>query len=357
MDHERLSELVGRARNGDVVAFAELVETHRPRTRAVVARIVGDGDEAEDVVQEALLRAYLGLTSLREPERFGAWLIGIALNLARMTVRRRSAYARALARVEPRREVEREELTIVREAIELLPAHERDAVVMHYVDDLSCEEIARILDSSPGAVRVRLHRARERLRAELAPIAPREPIVRRKERTMIPMRVDDVLVRMSDDEVAGDQRIILLREEDGERVLPIWVGSPEGNQLASALHRESTFRPMTSDLLAEFVQRFGGRVERVAVTRLEDKTFYATITLGVDGRTEDVDARPSDALNLAVRVGAPIYVDPDILESEGFASDEVGARLDAKCEEPSEGEWRSLAASEVKAMYRPPRLR
>jgi hypothetical protein len=324
--------------------------------------MLGDGSDAEDVVQEALLRAYLGLTQLREPSRFGAWLAGIALNLARMTLRRRAAYARALARVPPAPAPdvleERDVLRLVREAIDVLPPAERSVVALHYLDGLSCEEIAALLGRSPGAVRVSLHRARARLRDELAPLGPSvhaEP----KEETMTDVRVEDVLVRVAPDDaekVVGDQRIVLLREADGDRVLPIWIAAAEGNALAFRLRGESSFRPMTSDLLAELVHLSGSRVERVAVTRLDDNVFYAAITLTVAGRTEELDARPSDALNLAVRTAARIVVEGDVLDEAAVPGDQLAAKLEEKPDwvdlEP--GEWRSLSSELLQALHRPP---
>jgi uncharacterized protein len=362
VESERLPKLIAASRRGEIAAFAELAEEYRPRLRLVATRMLGDTDEAEDLVQEALLRGYLGLTQLREADRFGAWLVGIVLNLARMTLRRRAAYERALVRVAsapPAAQEERDTLTLVREAVELLPARERDAVVLHYVDGLACDEIAEVLDSSPGAVRVRLHRARARLRRELAPLAPRKPATRPEEKTMIEMRLEDVLVRVDDEKIVADQRIVLLRDEDGARVLPIWIGAAEGNSLAVKLHSESTPRPMTSDLLAQLVQLFGGRVERVAVTRLHESTFYASITLLVDGRTDELDARPSDALNLAVRTAAPIFVATDVLEEAAVDRDGLQAKLDDLSDwtdaEPPPGEWRSLSVELVHTLHQPPR--
>lgn len=362
MESERLRELIAASQRGDIAAFAELVEAYRPRLQLVVARMVGDVAEAEDLVQEALLRAYLGLTQLRDDERFGAWLVGIALNLARMALRRRAAYERALARVAAAPAVaedEHVELTRVREAVELLSPRERDTVVLHYVDGLACNEIAAILDSSPGAVRVRLHRARARLREELAPLAPSMPTERPKEEPMIEMRLEDVLVRVGDGEkVVADQRIVLLRDHEGARVLPIWIGAAEGNLLAVKLHGETTIRPLTSDLLAQLVQLFGARVERVAVTRLRENTFYASITLAVDGRTEELDARPSDALNLAVRTAAPILVAADVLDEASIDREGLEAKLEKESDradvELPAGEWRSLSAELVQALHRPP---
>lgn len=334
----------------ETAAFARRAEVHRPRLQLVAARMVGDAAEAEDIVQESLLRAYLGQSQLRDPERFGAWLVGIVLNVARMALRRRVAYDRALARVAAAPVAladEPDDSSRVRDALAVLPSHERDVVVLHYVDGLACDEVAAVLHTTPGAVRVRLHRARARLRDEL------EPTIRTKEITMIEMRLDDVLVRMEDDEtIAGDQRIVVLRDESGERMLPIWIHAAEGNSLAVKLRGETTPRPMTSDLLAQIVQRFGARVERVVVTRLHEKTFYASITLAVDGSNEELDARPSDALNLAVRTSAPIFVEENVLDEAAVGPDELQAKIES---ESGDAGWRSLSAELLRRLHAPPK--
>jgi bifunctional DNase/RNase len=114
----------------------------------------------------------------------------------------------------------------------------------------------------------------------------------------------------------GPERVILLREEGGERWLVIRVGPAEAMALALHLQGKPAPRPMSHDLMTSLMAAGGSRVERVAVTRLEDTTFYAAVTLRrADGQTEEVDARPSDAINLAVRVGAPIYAAEGLLWS------------------------------------------
>ena len=327
---------------------------------AVVARMVRE--DAEDLVQEALLRAYLGLSRLRDPDRFGAWLCGIALNLAKMRVRRGALEARLVAeRPMDGGFEERAFLHAVRDAVDILPAGQREVVLMHYVDDLPCDEIAAVLGSSPGAVRVRLHRARAQLREELAAFAPTSKAKRRIE--MVEVKVEDVLVRVGKDDptkLASSHRIVLLKETDGERMLPLWVGTPEGDALAFRMTGETAPRPMTSDLLAELARLTGTRVERVVVTSLRENVFYAVIVLAVDGRVEEIDARPSDALNLAVRVGAPILVEDGVLEAGGILASEFAERMEEEADRASAdlppGEWRSLSAELLEPLY-PSRVR
>lgn len=354
--------LVAAALGGDPAAFATLVEGERGRVQGVVSRMLPQ-DEAEDVVQEAVLRAYLGLSRLRDPERFGSWLCGIAVNLAKMRLRRRAAERRLVAAGGASGQVVTvgwELLRVVQDAVELLPPGQRDVVLMHYVDDLTCEEIAALLGTSPGAVRVRLHRARAQLRRELAPLAP-VPITTKKEAEMVKVTVEDVIVLVAPDDssqVVSDQRIVLLGEEGGERLLPIWIAAPEGNSLAFPLRSDSPPRPMTSDLMVEVLRATGGGIERVTVTELREQVFYATVSLAVDGRMEELDARPSDALNLAVRVGAPIFVDEAVLEEAGLSRDGLEEKLEEDADRAGfdlpPGEWASLSAELLQALHKLP---
>jgi Sigma-70, region 4/Domain of unknown function (DUF151) len=116
--------------------------------------------------------------------------------------------------------------------------------LLHYVDGLSCDEIASLLGSSPGAIRVRLHRARRQLYEQVAHLAPLP--MPKEEIPMIEMKLEDVLVRVAEEDpltLAADMRVVLLKEAEGERVLPIWIGAAEGNALAFRLSGESTTRP------------------------------------------------------------------------------------------------------------------
>ena len=335
---------------------------HRPVAESVLERML-PRDEVEDLLQETLLRAYLGISQLRDADRFSSWLCGIAVNLAKMRLRRRAAQPSLVvggAGLAVDLE-ERDLLRMVQEAVALLPPGQRDVVLMHYIEDLSCEEIARLLGTTPGAVRVRLHRARAQLRSELAPLAPVPLMLTRKELAMIEVNVEDVIVRVASDDpskVVADNRVVLLRESGGDRLMPIWMGAAEGNALAFRLVGDSPPRPMTSDLMVELLRVLGGRIDRVAITALRDKTFYARIAVGVDGRVEELDARPSDAMNLAIRVGSPILVEPAVLEETALTRDALAEKLECDADDvPLDlppGEWVSLSAELLATLHRPP---
>jgi RNA polymerase sigma factor (sigma-70 family) len=350
------AELVAAARAGDTAAFATLVKRHRSRLQAVAGRLLRE--ESEDLVQETLLRAFLGVSQLRDPGSFGAWLCGIAVNLAKMRLRRRALEARsAMQTAAGEAATDVELLELVRDAVGVLPPTQREVVLMHYVDDLSCDEIASLLGTSPGAVRVRLHRAREQLREQLAVLAPTPKS--KEEKRMIELRLEDVVVRVAEDEpteLVAPQRIVLLKEAGGDRVLPIWVGSHEGDALAMHLTGHGTARPMTSDLMAALIRATGARVDRVAVTDLRGKVYFAMVAIAVDGRVEELDARPSDALNLAVRLGAPIFVADEVLQRESIA--DVATLLDDEVRktgaELPPGRWQSLSAEMLASLYTMP---
>jgi bifunctional DNase/RNase len=109
--------------------------------------------------------------------------------------------------------------------------------------------------------------------------------------------------------------IIILKDPRDESLLPIWVGIFEANAIALELEKVSTPRPMTHDLLCDIVRSLEGRVERIVVTDLKDNTFYALIHLHRNGQVYKVDARPSDAIALALRAKAPIYADTAVIEA------------------------------------------
>jgi bifunctional DNase/RNase len=109
--------------------------------------------------------------------------------------------------------------------------------------------------------------------------------------------------------------IIILRDKDGQKVLPIWVGVFEANAIALQIENISTPRPMTHDLLRNVIHDLNGEVERVVVCDLKENTFYALIYVVRPGGTVAIDARPSDAIALALRVRAPIFVEDSVIEN------------------------------------------
>ena len=114
-------------------------------------------------------------------------------------------------------------------------------------------------------------------------------------------------------DMVGKQPIVLLKTVESNKFLPIWIGHPEAAAILMKLQGASTPRPMTHDLVTDMLDKLEARVVRIAVTELRENTFYASITLTVNGREVEIDSRPSDALALAVRSGAPIFAAEDVI--------------------------------------------
>jgi uncharacterized protein len=119
-------------------------------------------------------------------------------------------------------------------------------------------------------------------------------------------------------ELPTNQPIVLLKEADGHRYLPIWVGAVEATAIAFALQGIQTPRPMTHDLLRDILNEAQVSVENILINELVDQTFFALIRLKAAGDTKEVSSRPSDAIALAVRVNVPIFADEDVLEQAGI---------------------------------------
>ena len=111
--------------------------------------------------------------------------------------------------------------------------------------------------------------------------------------------------------------LVILRDLEGTKALPIWIGPQEANAIVLEIEQVPTPRPMTHDLIKNILQGINATVVRVVVNDLKESTFYATMFLAVDGQEVRIDARPSDAIAVALRVKAPIYVTLDVIERAG----------------------------------------
>lgn len=135
------------------------------------------------------------------------------------------------------------------------------------------------------------------------------------------------------------QRVVILKEKDSDRYLPIWIGAPEADSIAVKLQEVSVPRPLTHDLLGAVISSLGAGLVSISVTNLENDTFYATLSIRQNGKMVEVDSRPSDAIALAVRAQVPIYVSDEVLDKAGVMLDESGKPLlpgDAEGEEKSQ---------------------
>lgn len=132
-------------------------------------------------------------------------------------------------------------------------------------------------------------------------------------RGMIEVTIDSVRISLK-----SHNRVVFLREVESGRYLPIWIGPFEAEAIAIAIEGIKVARPLTHDLLKAVIDEAGATVSRVVVNELRDNTFYARIIMDVNGRHAEVDSRPSDAIALAVRVGAPVFVADSVMEQAGI---------------------------------------
>lgn len=130
---------------------------------------------------------------------------------------------------------------------------------------------------------------------------------------MIEATVESIRVSM-----VTQNRVVILREVGGSRHLPIWIGSYEAEAIALELQGVSPTRPLPYDLMGTMLDELGAEMDRVIITDLNHKVYYATIVLTVDDRTIEIDARPSDALALAIRCDARILIEDAVMESAGI---------------------------------------
>lgn len=133
---------------------------------------------------------------------------------------------------------------------------------------------------------------------------------------MIEMTIESIRVSLM-----NYQRVVILKEKASERYLPIWIGPAEADAIAVRLQEVSVARPLTHDLLRSMLDALGAAVRYIVVNDLANDTFFARIILEVDGRSMEIDSRPSDAIALAVRAEVPIYVEESVLERAGVYLD------------------------------------
>jgi RNA polymerase sigma factor (sigma-70 family) len=317
------ADLVCDALLGSRGALAELLARHWDTAVFLATRVLGSPELASDAAQEAALAAMTDLGRLRSPERFSAWFCGIALNVARRWLRQLRAELpglpadRACLAPGPAEMAESADTSArVRDAIAALPDGQRDAVRLFYLQGLSHSEAAGELGVSVGAVKSRLHQARAALAPRLAQVIdiPKEKSMPRTSAVeWVDASVTDVR-RSAGEDMLRRKYIMILAERAGDRQLPIWIGPAEASALALALESAEAPRPFTYKMTADLVDAAGSVISEVRITSLIAQVFYAAVIVQAPGGAREVDARPSDAVNLALVTGAPIRIDSELFD-------------------------------------------
>ena len=341
-------ELVRRAQKGERPAFDELIVRHQPIALALATRIVADREWALELTQEAILHAYLSLERLRQPNSFRAWLCGIVVNLCKNHLRRPRVDTMSLELLSGGRSFDslpfsakapqpdevaqaRETHRLILDAIAQLSAANREAVLLYYFEQLSVREVASFLQISVPAVKGRLHKSRRQLRAQLrSTFAELEhkpavadlvgakgrqvasaPTKQTRSKQMIPVTVLDVVIP----DPESDSRILVLLDEGQRRLLAIWIGPYEAENIALNLQAIKISRPVTFSFMAGLLDKASVQIESVAVSALEKECFYATVHAQRGENSFAIDARPSDAIALALYAHSPIFVAAEVMNA------------------------------------------
>lgn len=172
---------------------------------------------------------------------------------------------------------------------------------------------------------------------------------------MLEMTIESIRVGLMNPKLTlhNSQYVVMLKEKEAERYLPIFIGPAEANAIAIKLRGEALPRPLTHDLLRNIVEILGASVNSIRISDLMNDTFYAKIVLNVEDGQMEIDARPSDALALAVRVEVPIYAEESVLEKAGISLEKVeeAERTDAEEKEAGgEGKGKKTSEEELKRL-------
>ncbi len=147
---------------------------------------------------------------------------------------------------------------------------------------------------------------------------------------MIEVFVESIRVNMT-----NYRRVVMLKEKTAPRYLPIWIGHFEADAIAIPMQNVPVSRPLTHDLLKGVIEQLGGKLTQVVINELADETFYAKLIVEAGGKQVEVDARPSDAIAIAIRAKVPIFVADSVFEQAGMVFDGEEAETEAEATEES----------------------
>ena len=331
-NHQDDATLVASVLAGEREAFDILLARYSSSVLRLCTTLLGNPFEAQDIAQEASLQAFLGLARLQEPARFAAWFHAIAANLARSALRRHRECALSRLRDDAMREVlwidapptleEHQMLKEIHEtilqALEDLSLVNRQAVIGFYLQGYSYEELAELLGVPISTVKGRLFQGRKLLKTLLRPLADTLLQPSSKQRKEQNMTTDD-LVELQIDSLRTllltRHHLVILRDPQTERGLPIRLTASEVDALAMALRaqKEASVLPFPQDPSQSLLESLGAQLQRVVINALAGQTLYATLWIRQGRQTHEVDMRLSEALALAVRMGAQIFITRSLL--------------------------------------------
>jgi RNA polymerase sigma factor (sigma-70 family) len=319
MDQITDAELVAKVRLGDKEAFGLLVERYQQMVRHIAKKMIADEWVACELAQESILQAYLSLDHLRDASRFKSWLYGVTLNICRSYLHdqkvdvlslesimggvHRDSVANSDHTIDPHTIAEAHDLhRLVLEAIDELSARDKEVTLLFYYEQLTLQEIASYSGVSVGAIKGRLHRARKQLQNRLSIVSVPE---RRNGKSK--MNTRQVTIEAVKEHPGTRQCFVVLKDDNEDRLV-IFIGRPGALTIAAGLTEISPPRPMTAHLMVSLFEFTGLHLKEVRIESCKDDIFYAVITVVYGKKEHTIDARPSDALALAVLLKRPIFV-------------------------------------------------
>jgi len=323
-----LQQLVERAGHGDLAAFGKLVERFQDAVYGTACAILGDFHDAQDVAQNAFVKAWRKLRNLRDPVKFPGWLYQITRNCSKDFLRRAGPENVPLetgdvssAVTDSQNPDERLEKNETREAvlaaIRALSEPNRLATTLFYIDGYTIEEVSQFLTVPKGTVKRRLHDSRNRLRERMMAMVEDElkgsrPGPEFRERIM--RKVSRVEVR-PEKSSADVGRVVLVDESD--RCLTVLIGKTEEAAIHRALTGNAPPRPLTHELLMSVLKAFGVSIREARIADLTGSTFIGELVLERSGEERVVDCRPSDAIALAMVTNARVTVAEEVMQRGG----------------------------------------
>ena len=326
--------LVASVMVGEREAFDILLQRYSSSVLRLCSRLLGNTVEAQDILQEASLQAFLGLARLREPVRFAAWFHAIAANLARSALRRRHelslqqldddamtqvVWTDAPATLEEY-QMEREIHETILQALHDLSSVNRQAVIGFYLHGYSYEELAQLLDVPVSTVKGRLFQGRKLLKMLLRPLAETllQPLGKqRKEQNMTTSDLVELQIHSVRLLLLTQHYVAVLRDPHTERAIAIRLTPSEADTLVVAFgaHANKDEWPFLQDLSQRLLESLDAQLQRVMINALAGQNLYATLTIAQGAQTRETDIRLSESLALATRVGVPLFITRSLFES------------------------------------------
>lgn len=328
-------EVIREYLDGNTKAFNILINRHQYAVYGMCYHFTYNFADAKDLTQETFIQAFTKLHQLRNLQKFSSWLRQITMNVCRMWRRSQDRYSRvSIEKVgeenlvdkelpSPQKAAETNEFRAkVRRAISFLSEKNRLTLTLYYIDGLTYEEIGTFLDISKTTIKSRLYKARKKLKKEVLEMTKDQfqqsplpddfstQVLQEVELTQIyPLKeTDDFHSIMKQQAKQNLLVLILTSKEKPDQHLPIFVGFNEGSAIFLARKGTSTPRPLTHDLIVTLLKAVNATIQKVIVTDLRETTFFGRIILECNGRIKEIDSRPSDAIAIAVRLKAPIFV-------------------------------------------------